>query len=286
MRDGAQNAVAGREGEEDALGAQPGHGLVRVEAERARVELDEVRLHLLEADGHGRLDEAFGEAARIRVVVREALDVVVEGIESRRGHDSCLTHGATEEMLEAPRLRHPLPRAGDEGPERAAEALREAERHGVGLAPVRRRRCPARHDRVHEPGAVEVDDEPVPARLRGDRRDLLERPHAPARAVVRVLHAQDAGRRHVEVGARVDRLAHLLRRVAAVRRRDRLHDESRVDGRPAQLVPEDVRRSPRPRPRRRARRASAVRSGWPWSRSGRRRPPRDRAGPHLSPPAR
>jgi len=42
------------------------------------------------------------------MVVRDAVDVVVEGIQRGRGDDPRLTHRAAEEVLPAPRLHHQL----------------------------------------------------------------------------------------------------------------------------------------------------------------------------------
>ena len=188
----------------------PGDRVVGAEPERAGVDQHEVRLHLLEVDRHAGLDKALGQAAGVRVVIRKPLDVVVERVEPGGRDDPGLAHRAAEEVLEAPRLRHPLPRPGDERAERAAEALGEAEAHGVELAPVLGRRDAGGDRGVEEPGAVQVRREPVNPGLRGHLPHLRERPDAPAAAVVRVLDADELRRRHVQVGGRVDHLAELL----------------------------------------------------------------------------
>ena len=163
----------------------------RSSAERRDVDLHEVRLDLLEIDGHAGRVERLGERARASVVVREPLDVVVERVEAGRRDDPGLAHRAAEEVLLAPRALHQLARAGEQRPERAAEPLREAERHRVEAAGDLGGRDAERGRRVEEPRAVEVDGEPDLARGRDDLVELVERPHAPARGVVRVLERED-----------------------------------------------------------------------------------------------
>ena len=58
-----------------------------VEPERADIDLDEVRLDLLQVDRHAGFLEPLGEPPRASVVVREPLDVVVERVDAGRGDD-------------------------------------------------------------------------------------------------------------------------------------------------------------------------------------------------------
>ena len=102
-----------------------------LEAERRDVDLHEVRLDLLEIDGHAGCVERLRERACAGVVVGEPVDVVVERVEAGRSHDPGLAHRPAEEVLLAPRALHQLARAGEQRAERAAEPLREAERHRV-----------------------------------------------------------------------------------------------------------------------------------------------------------
>ena len=76
--------------------------------ERRDVELEEVRLDAIGIDREPRLGEPEREPLRPRVVVGEPLDVVVEGVDTRRRDDARLTHGAAEEVLEPSRVRHHL----------------------------------------------------------------------------------------------------------------------------------------------------------------------------------
>ena len=112
------------------------------------VHLHEVRLHLLEIDRQPRAVPRLGQPPRPRVVVGQAVDVVVEGVDACRRDDARLPHGAAEQVLLTPGPLHQRARSGQHGPERAAEALREADRDGVEPAlrsrPARR---PARRPR-------------------------------------------------------------------------------------------------------------------------------------------
>ena len=86
------------------------------EPERSDVDLDEVGLDLLEVDGHAGLVEALREPPRAGVVVGEPVDVVVERVDPGRRDDPGLPHRTAEEVLQAPRFRHQLGRAGDRAP--------------------------------------------------------------------------------------------------------------------------------------------------------------------------
>ena len=106
-------------------------GVGSVEPERCNVDLHEVRLDLLEVDRHTSAVKRPGERAGTRVIVGEAIDVVVERIQTGSSDDPCLAHRASEQVLLTPRALHQLARAREQCAERAAEALREAERHRV-----------------------------------------------------------------------------------------------------------------------------------------------------------
>jgi len=90
--------------------------------------------------------------------------------------DPRLSHRAAEQVLGPPSLHHQLLRTGDNGAERTAEPLREADRDRVEVPADRRRRHAARDRGVEDPRAVEVDGQPVLPRRVGYCRDLLERP--------------------------------------------------------------------------------------------------------------
>ena len=134
VRDGAEHVLSDGEGEEDSLRPEARQRLLPRQPAAGRVQEDEVRLDLGEVDRKPRGDQTLGEPPRVRVIVGEALDVVVERVEARRGDDARLAHGAAEHVLQAAGLRRELGRGGEQRAERAAEALREAERDGVELA--------------------------------------------------------------------------------------------------------------------------------------------------------
>src|SRR5205807_2387005 len=100
---------------------------------------------------------------------------------------------ASEEVLATSSVRHQLRGTGDQRSERTAEALREAERHGVETASDARRLDSARDRGVDEARTVQMHGEVVLAARRDDRVDLVERPEAAAGAVMGVLHRDDAG---------------------------------------------------------------------------------------------
>ena len=133
-----------RRREPDARSREPSERVGPVEAERRRVDLDEVRLDLLEIDGHSRLVDRLGERARPRVILGEPLDVVVERVQPRSRDDAGLAHGAAEQVLLPPRAGHELARTREQRTERATEPLREAQRHRVearGDRPTARHRA-------------------------------------------------------------------------------------------------------------------------------------------------
>ncbi len=240
VRDGAEHVRRRRERQQDALGPEPLQEIGRIHARRVGVELDEVRLDPLRVHRESRVGERLAEPPGIGVIVREPLDVVVEPVDARGGDDAGLAHRAAEHVLEPPRLARAVARGRDERAEGTAEPLREAQRDRVGLASPLRRRQAGGHGGVHEPGAVEMDGEPVRPRLGDDGPVLVERPDATARAVVRVLDREHPRRRRVQIAGRVDRGANLLRGEPARGARKRLHHEPGMNRRPPQLVQEDV----------------------------------------------
>ncbi len=193
-------------GEQHALVLEPAQRLALVAA--VQRDRDEVRLGGL--DRETLLREPDRQPPRALVVVGEPLDVVVERVERRRGHDPRLAHRAAEAELLHPGALDQLGRAGEDGAERTAEPLREADRDRVGEAAVRGGRHAARDRRVEEPRAVEVHGEPELSRACRHRDQLVERPDLPPRAAVRVLHHEQLGRLQRRVGGR-DRALDLLR---------------------------------------------------------------------------
>ena len=231
VRDRTQHRRVRRRRQADAGRLQPRERLAALEAERREVDLDEVRLDLLEVDREPASRERLRERARTGVVVGEPVDVVVERVDARRGHDPGLTHRAAEEVLLAPRALHQLARAREQRAERAAEPLRETERHGVEARGDLRGRDAERDRRVEEPRAVQVDGEAELARSGDDLLELAERPDAPARGVVGVLERRGSPRAGRHPSCSAPRRPDLLgREPAAIARAARA--SSALRGRP------------------------------------------------------
>ena len=175
------------------------------------------------------------------MVVGEPLDVVIEGEDAGRGDDPSLPHGAAELMLEPPPLRHQLGRPRDERPERAPEALREADRHRVELPGDIRRGDAARNRGVEYTRAVEVHRELQLAARRNQGPDLFEWPHAPAGAVVCVLDRNHPGRGDVRPVGAPNHPLHDVRPEAAGLAAHRPRHQTGMNGRTAEFGEEDVR---------------------------------------------
>ena len=114
MRNRAEHILPRGKREQDALGAQPRDGFVRRQAEAGRVELHEIGLDLVDFDGKAGFCQSLREPAGVGVVLRKPVDVVVERVDAGGRHDPGLAHRASEEVLEASRLRHAFPRPCDD----------------------------------------------------------------------------------------------------------------------------------------------------------------------------
>ncbi len=211
-----------------------------IEVAPGEVELDEVRLDLLEAHGQPGGLPRLGEPPRAGVVVGQPLDVVVERVQRRRRDDPGLPHRAAEEVLLAPRACHQLGGAGDDRPERATEPLREAERHRVEPAGDRGRGNALGDRGVEEAGAVEVGSEAERAGAAEDVRQPVEGPAAPAGRVVRVLEHEHRRPLVDPAGRRPRHALDLLRRDQSVLAHERLDHQARMERRAAELVHEHV----------------------------------------------
>src|SRR5207244_2929541 len=86
----------------------------------------EVRLYRLRVDAEARIREPLGEPAGAAMIVREALDVVVERVQHPRGDDARLAEGAAEEELPAPGALYRLLRAREDRAQRTPEPRRAA----------------------------------------------------------------------------------------------------------------------------------------------------------------
>ena len=140
----------------------------------------------------GDLGEAVGQEAGVGVVVREAVDVVVEGVEAGGGDDAGLAHGAAELMLHTPGLGDEVAGSGQDSADGGAEAFAEVDPDRVELGGELERRDAGGDDGVHEAGAVHVHRESVAARDLGDLRDAREGPDRAAAHVRGLLDGDDA----------------------------------------------------------------------------------------------
>ncbi len=207
--------------------------------ERCDVDLDEVGLDAVGVDRKPGLGEAARKPLRPRVVVGQAVDVVVERVDTGRRDDPGLAHRAAEEVLQPTRVAHHLGVAGKDRAERAAEPLREAERDGVEPRSDLGRLDAERDGRVQQPGAVEMKAEVELEREGVQLVDLLQRPDPPAARVVGVLDPEQARPRRVDRGGAMGR-ADLVGAVAAGDAGKPAGDDAGVDRRSAELGDEDV----------------------------------------------
>ena len=131
------------------------------------------------------LRERVGQPARTRVVVGEALDHRLERDDARGRDHAGLAHAAAEAAALHPGLGDHVGRTAQHRTHRRAQALREAEHHGVGAADQLARRRPGGDRRVPDARAVDVHAQPARrARARpacASRRRRSARPTSPCR---------------------------------------------------------------------------------------------------------
>ena len=166
---------------------------------------------------------------------------MLEGIEGRGGDDPRLSHPAAEELPQPTGLADRLARAGQCRADRCPEALREADRDRVEIMPPLPSRPARRHDRVHEPGAVQVHGQVMLVRPSADLGDTLDRVDPAAAAIVRVLQA-DQPRPDVMGVVGTDETAQVVEREEAAVAFERPRRHAREPGDPAGLPDVDVRR--------------------------------------------
>ena len=177
------------------------------------------------AGGHDAVHpaERLGQPPGVGVVLGEAVDHAVravgEGDQAGRGEDPRLAHAAADHLPRPARAPDHVLRADDHRADRAGQALREAERDGVGRAgEVQGGHAGVAlgHDGVPEPGAVDVERDAAPA---GDRRDGLRvggRQRLAHRMRVGVLDGDHPGDRLVRVRGVAERVIDLVEVEGAV----------------------------------------------------------------------
>ena len=127
--------------------------------------------------------------------------VVFQSVERPRRDDPGLPESAPEELLEAPGPLHEGGRTGQRRPHRSAQRLGKAHGHAVEVAGVAGFRNAGHRRSIPHSGAVEVAAEPRGAGGADDVVQRVQRPDAPASAVVGVLHAHQ-GRRGIQGAGR------------------------------------------------------------------------------------
>ena len=149
------------------------------------------------------LREGLGQPSGVGVVLCEALDHAVWSVRQRDDAGGCedpgLAHPATDHLACPPRSPDHVAPPDDDRPDRAGQALREAERHGVGRVRQLGRTDALGHDRVPEPGAIDMERHLVGARDRGDLAGVLGGQRLAHRMGVGVLDRDQAGDRLVRV---------------------------------------------------------------------------------------
>ena len=156
--------------------------------------------------------QGLGETPGVGVVVGQAIDhagrTVGQGDEAGRGQDADLAHPATDELARAARARDDVVRADQDRPDRAAEALGQAERHGVrriGQVPGRHAGRPLGDHGVPEASAIDVERDAVAARDGGDLAGVRGRQRLAHRVGMGVLERDEARQRLVGIGRVAER---------------------------------------------------------------------------------
>ena len=94
------------------------------------------------------------------MIRREAIDVMLQGIECRRRQHAGLPHAAAEQFAMPPGQLDELARARQRRTDRRPQSLAEANAHGVEvLRPIGRRNAGG-HGRIPQPSAVQVGGQP------------------------------------------------------------------------------------------------------------------------------
>ena len=223
-----------REGSADLLRGAPG-GLLHLE-------VDDIGLDRIEGDAES-VDpgHALGEPAGERVVLGEAVDVVLERVDPGRGEDPGLAHRPAEPLLPAPYLAEPVPRGREHRAHRTAEALAEVDPHGIEPPGEVAGRDPGRDRRVEEPGAVHVGGEIVFTRHLHHRLQRFHRPYRSSAEVGGLLDREEPRAGGVAVGGVTHRRPRLRPGVDApfaIERRDHHAAQGR---RSSALEVDDVR---------------------------------------------
>ena len=178
-----------------------------------QVEHDDVRFGRHDANITALADDRR-KLSRMRVILSEAAEVVLQAVQRRGREHSRLPHPAAQALARFPRLINERRRARQRRAHRRAEALGIGDHRQVGGCRELRRARAGRGARIPEARAVEVNRESHQSCRVGEPGELRQRCHHSPRRRVRILDA--AQRRLRTVAARVS-----LRRTQGLERHAR-----------------------------------------------------------------
>ena len=132
------------------------------------------------------------EKPRVLVVLAESRRMLLERNQSRRREHTGLAHAAAQPLaIESP-ARHRLGASDQQGPDRRAQTLRQAEHHCIGFRGNFVHRTVQMRRRVENPRAVQMHLEPALMRAVADLVEHFGRIHRAARQIVRVLEFDES----------------------------------------------------------------------------------------------
>ena len=164
------------------------------------VEHHDVRLHRAEVDGPGGSSAtASAKARRGGVVLGQPGEMVVQRVRSPGREDAGLPPPTAQPLAPDPSQGDLLRAADQHRPDRGAQALGEADAHGVEQPAVLGRPTPGGHVRVPQPAPSRWSRAPLPAQGR-DTLASWSGWMRPAAEVVGVLHRDGRGGHQVGPG--------------------------------------------------------------------------------------
>ncbi len=168
------------------------------------------------------------------MILRQAVDVVLERVETRRSDDPGLPHRPAEHVLVATGGLDERRRPGQHRSDRRAQPLRQVDPDRIDLPGELRRARAAGDDRVHQARAIHVHRDAVLRGQRPDRGERVQRPDRAAAVIRGVLDRDQPGFRGVRATGG-EELGDVVSREPAARRVDRLQQHIRQHRRTARL---------------------------------------------------
>ena len=188
------------------------------------IERDEHDVRLRRHDGNARQREARRQPLRARVVLGEAVDMMVERVQAGRGQNADLAHAAAPALARAARLLDDLGVAHQNGADGAAQPFREAHHDGVGARRPLGQRHTTGDTRIPQARAIEMNAHAALTRRGGRCLHHSERHHDAPSVVEGVLEAQQRPPGDVFIGGIVPRRLYLGRADRAARSFDRVRE--------------------------------------------------------------